>query len=127
MTLGTDILATLPELRVQAESMMTGTCIITRSGERVFDETTGDYTSTSTPVYSGPCRVRFESAVATPVDAQSQVYIRQQPTLHLPVAGTDGIQVDDVATVGTLTLRIVGLHADTHATARRLPVELLNA
>lgn len=134
MSLGSDIAAALPGLRAQAESLMVSVCTITRGGGAgVWNESTGQYDSTAVTVYSGPCRVRFPSTVVRESDTQNQFTVEQEPLLSLPVAGSEGVTVDDVVTITAnpsdsamvgLTLRIAGLHAQTQATARRFPVEV---
>lgn len=61
MSLGDAIAGALPRLQTEAETMMTDTCTITRPGEPVFNPTTGTYTTPSTTVYTGKCRVRTRS------------------------------------------------------------------
>lgn len=137
MTLGGDLTAALPQLRAAAESMMIDTWTGTRgAGAPVLDTETGEYTSTSATVYTGPGRLRFRSnAAVLGVDAQTQNLVQQQPTLSLPVAGSEGVRigdtftctaaVNDSAVVGTV-VRVTGVHVQTYSTARRFPVELIS-
>lgn len=144
VSLGGDIEAELPFLRSEAESMMRSRCIIRRNGEKVFSEETGDYETTVTTLYTGSrdgveiggiCKIRFGGAQANEVDGQSQDLTEQVAVLSLPIAGSSGLTVGDVAEivsspfdpdlVGKL-FRILGHHTQTYATARRLPVEVVS-
>lgn len=135
MSLGGDILATLPELRSAAVSMMVDSCVIgLRVRSDVLDEETGDYTySIPDPVYEGACRYRAGNTAVHEVDAQGQALIEQSDVLHVPIPGTEAVTKDMVAVV-TLSLdpsapfevRITGGHKQTFSTARRFPVELVS-
>lgn len=136
MSLGSDVAAALPELRVQAESLMVSTCTITRGGGAgVWNEATGAYDATATTIYSGPCRLIFRSnSVVRETDAQGQFLLEQEPQLSLPVVGSETVTVGDAVTITAnpydaamvgLTLRIAGIHTQTQATARRFPVEVV--
>lgn len=122
-----------------AESRMLSTCAITRVTGKVLDETTGVYTPTVEPVYTGKCHLQLATPRVFARASQDQLLTEQQPILKLPVDGTGGITVGDVATITNspldesqvgLTLKIAGVHSATYATARRLPVysitEVLN-
>ena len=102
---------------------------------RTLNESTGEYTDTTTVVYSGPCEFRFDSEALNAVDGQGQILSEQRPLVKLPVEGSAGIQVDDVGTLTAhpldagmvgLKFRVAGLHSKTRATSRRLPVEVLS-
>ena len=118
------------------ESQFLSTCTISRrSGSPVLNEETGDYEYTSELVYSGPCLLKFGQMQPRDLDAQGQLLTEQTPTLKLPVEGSENVNEDDTGVidsnlldaglVGT-TFRIAGLHAQTLATARRFPVEVLS-
>jgi Family of unknown function (DUF6093) len=108
-------------------------CVITRSGEAVLNEVTAEYeTPDGAVVYSGPCDLRFSSAVIREVDAVARPGVEQEPVLRLPVAGSEGVRVNDVAEITAHSLdagmvgvrvRIAGVHGGA-VTARRLPVEV---
>lgn len=114
-----------------AESRMLSTCTITRLVGSVLNETTGRYDDQVVPVYSGPCHLQLSSPRVFARNGQDQLISEQQPILKLPIVGSEGITVGDVATitsspmdaglVGT-QLHIAGVHPATYATARRLPV-----
>jgi hypothetical protein len=116
------------------EALMTSKCVIRRNGEPVFSDETGDYESVSSTVYDGICKVKFGGTQASEVDGQSQDLTEQDAILSLPVIGSAGLTVNDVAEitenpmdpdlVGEL-FRITGIHAQTYATARRFSVEVV--
>jgi len=84
--------------RKLAESRMTDTCKITRAGSQVFNEATGEYTSSTVTVYSGPCRVRQPTSSARDVDAGSQLLAVGQLELHVPVS-VAGVHADDAVEI----------------------------
>lgn len=119
--------------RRHAESLMVSKCVITRTSDPTFNESTGEYTPTVTTVYSGKCEFRFNSTAFREVDGQSQLLTEQQPMLKLPVEGSAGVRVDDEGVLtehpmdtgkAGMTFRIAGEHSKTFATSRRLPVEV---
>lgn len=120
--------------RAFTEALMASRCRIERAtGEQVLDEQTGNYVPAVETVYEGACKVKFVSSVVGDVDAQSQFLTNQTAVLSLPVEGSDGVVIDDVAVI-TLNpmdddlvgkrLRIAGYHGQTFATARRFQAEL---
>lgn len=141
MNLGNDIAATLPELRRQAESRMRSRCKVERptAGEPYVGDD-GEIHTPQETVYEGPCRLRTVSTVTSDIEASDQLLVGQAAILSFPVATSGGIRVNDVATflpaadpaddldpalVGK-TARIAGLHFDSSATARRLPVAMVS-
>ena len=121
--------------RAMADSLMQSTCIIRRaSGPPVRDPETGTTGPSLVTIYEGPCRVRFGVGSPREVDQAGQRFAEQSPTVWLPVHAS-GIRVDDAGEltanphapedVGT-TFRIAGIHAQTHSTSRRFPVDTLN-
>lgn len=120
--------------RQAAASLMQTNVVIRRAGEPARDPFTGKVTPTWTTVYEGPCRVRFSSSVPRKADQAGQRFAEQSPTVWLPVH-VSVVEVDDVGEVvanpsspgdvGT-TFRVAGVHAQTHSTSRRLPVEVLS-
>lgn len=135
MTLGSDIESALPKLREEAESMMRTQVTIRRAGPEVRNPATGKLEQSWLDIYVGKCRLKFTAGQPREGDQAGQRFSDQSPTLSLPMAGTGSIRVDDVATIDhnpfdpegeSLRLRVTGLHVQTHSTARRLPVEVLN-
>lgn len=127
--LGDDLVAALPGLQAQAESMMRDTVRITREGAEVFDPDTGTYTPSVTTIYEGKCRLVLRSSVVQDVDAQSQLLALQGPRLDVPVAGTGGVLPDDLFELlsgdgAGLTGRVAGVFPQSLKTARRLPVQI---
>lgn len=120
--------------RAMADSLMQSTCRIRRAGEPVKNRETGQVLPAWTTVYEGPCRVRFPSSQPREVDQAGQRFAEQSPTVWLPV-DVSGVRVDDVGEILAnphapgdvgLTFRVAGVHAQTHSTSRRLPVEVLS-
>lgn len=75
---GSDVAAALPELRREAESLMTDTCRIDRPTGSTLDPQNHQQVTIWALVWSGPCRARVTSAdrtetlrlqVSIPVDA----------------------------------------------------------
>jgi len=106
----------------------------TRGGERVFDDTTGEWTTVPPEVvYDGPGRLRDRSTIGSREDVQGVTTVSSQLILSLPVATSAGIKVDDhlectaarsdPALVG-VQVRVTDLHLQTHSTARRFTVEV---
>lgn len=135
MTLGEDVAAALPELRSAAESMMTSACVITGPGEKTWNNTTGTYDNPAVTIYTGPCRIAFRSTVRREAEAVGQLLTEQEPTLYLPVDGSEGVSTDHVVTITAnpldaalvgMRLRVAGIHAQTYATARRLALEVVS-
>lgn len=121
--------------RALAESLMQATCRISRPvGEATRNPDTGKLETAFVTVYEGACRVRFMSADPHSVDQAGQRFAVQSPTVWVPTFAS-GVRVDDVGVllesphepgdVG-LRFRVAGVHAQTHSTACRLPVEVLS-
>lgn len=117
-----------------AASLMQSTCRIRREGEKVRNPETGMLEPSWTSVYEGPCRVRFSVGAPRETDQAGQRFAEQSPTVWVPIHA-DGIRVDDVGEILSnthapedvgLTFRVAGVHAQTHSTSRRLPVEILS-
>ena len=131
MTFAEDVIGVLPFLRTQAESLMIDECTITRPGEPATDPDTGNVTDSTTPVYSGKCKVQSkDSSVATPdVAGASFVVVSRQ--VHIP-AGAADVKNGDVITVTASLLnplgvgkryRVEGFTPDSYETAARIPVK----
>lgn len=129
-----EITATLSRARMTAEALMQSTVIIRREGVPVRDPSTGTMTPTLTTVYTGPARLRLASGQPRDVDQAGQRVTEQSPMVWVPVQ-TWGILVDDVGEIIAnphapgdvgLVFRIAGIHAQTHSTSRRFPVEVLS-
>ena len=57
MSLVDDVLAALPGMRSEAESLMLDTCTVHRPGEPVTDSD-GNVTPSLTLLYTGPCKIQ---------------------------------------------------------------------
>jgi hypothetical protein len=110
---------------------MVDSCTITRPGEPVTDPDSGNVTDSTTPVYSGMCKVQSkDSSVATPdVAGASFVVVSRQ--VHIP-AGVADVRNGDVVTVTASLLnpfgvgkqyRVEGFTPDSFETAARIPVK----
>lgn len=123
---------TLERGRRAAEALMTDRWRCTRGGTRAFDDRTGKWTTTEPEtVYDGPGRLVDRSAALSRDEVQGETTVSSLLQLSLPVSAT-GIRVDDVfeciasespGLAGT-RVRVADPHAQTHATARRLSVEV---
>lgn len=123
--------------RRQAEALMESTCTIRKVTGQSTNSSTGAVTDTTETVYTGKCRIRYRNQTVNPADSASQILTVQQLELSIPVtaSGSGNVLVDHVATIDTnpldtsmvgKTFRIAGVHAQTHATARRFPVEVVS-
>jgi hypothetical protein len=121
--------------RALAESLMSDTVRVFRVvTTEDFDPETGEPVTTETDLYTGPGRLVLRSSVVRDVDAAHQLIGLQGPRLDVPVADTGDIRGDDrfVVTASETDDALVGVsgvvkggHPQTHATARRLPVEVI--
>ncbi len=123
--IGDDIAQALPELQAQAESMMTESCVIKRPDGTT---TNGDgevvTAYESTPVYSGPCRVRSRASSASEEVGGGETLTATRSEVHVPVSAGDVFLPSDAVFFGdVLTYRVVEGHDATYQTAIRLPVE----
>lgn len=130
----TRVAGVLARGRRAAEALMVDTCRITRpgTGERDYDKGTMQYTDPQREVvYEGKCRVQLtaQSVGASNQAAGERLTTIQVAELQLPVVGTEGVAVHDVAEILTAKnddalqgrqLTIAARHEKTHATSRRL-------
>lgn len=131
MSLLSDILATLPVFRAEAESLMLDACTITRPGEPVTDPDTGEVTNTSTTVYTGKCKVQSKDSATSNPEAGEATFTVVSRQVHIPANSAD-VQDGDVVTITASLLnaftvgkqyRVSGFTPDTFDTAFRLPVK----
>jgi hypothetical protein len=139
VTLGADIMSALPELRAAALSKMVDACTIVRiieSGDP--DPATGLQTTTQTTIYAGVCEYKAADTQARSVASGGRQLVQQGAVLKIPVdaPGSADVRVGDEATITlnandpdtpALGVVISGTHAQTYATARRLPVEVTSS
>lgn len=119
-----------------AEKLMVDACTIRRRDpdSDVTDPDTGEVTkayAAPDPLYAGKCRVQQALAQAQQQDAGEDYLLLLRLEVHLPVAGTTGLQVGDEVTVtasvhdpdlaGRVFL-VRDLFHKTHPTSRRVQV-----
>lgn len=118
-----------------AEALMESTCEVKRKTGVALDPDSGVDEPVFTDVWSGPCRFRFPFVRPSDQDVASQVLSTQRGIVSVPIDGTDVIRTGDVVfiTVSPLDAAMVGAQFrvkgpffETHATARRLPVEVVS-
>lgn len=118
-----------------AEAQMESTCVITRTtpADPAIDPATGlENPPTITTTYTGKCRLRFPFVRPEQALAAGQQLAKDRGILSLPIASSAGVKLDDIAdvTIGPLDpgtvrrMRIMAPFEQTHATARRFPVEV---
>lgn len=119
--------------RKAAEARMDDVCRITRkTGDRVLNESTGQYTTATITIYEGPCRVLSPYRVpATPTGA-GQTQNIENLRLDLPISSSLGIHSGDAVEIThaesdpdmlgrTYTVSTAAQQSD--ATARRIPIQ----
>lgn len=89
--------------RRMAESRMTDSCAVTRPGPKVWNEATGEYTSTVVSVYSGPCRVKHPTTMGRDADSGSHLVVVSQTEVHLPLGAVGVLAKDTLEVTGSAT------------------------
>lgn len=126
--------------RKMAEARMHTSCRVQRASGQPAVGPDGEIHTPTETVYEGPCRLRTVSSVTSDVEAADQLLVAQASTLSFPVETSGAIRIGDVVTfipsgdpdddldpaLFAHTMTIAGLHFDTDATARRLPVRLVS-
>lgn len=134
MSLGRDVARALVELRVQAESLMRDSCVITGpGGTPVWNDSTGQYeTPDGSTVYEGACRLRMPRTAGTRTESGDASWAVDDGVLSLPVDGSEAVGSGHVAVVtlgndpmASVTVTVQSMHVQTDSTARRLPVKLV--
>jgi hypothetical protein len=117
-----------------AAAGMVDTCVIKHRTGDAMDPLSGTITPTYSTLYTGRCRVQqTQAAFSRPHEAGEDFVLMARMDVQLPVAGTEGLHVDDEVTitaVGTgrdadLVGRVFLVHDlfhKTDATARRVGV-----
>jgi len=117
--------------RREAEALMLDACTVTRPGAPVTDPETGDVTPSSTPVYSGPCKVQQTISQASNPSAGGHQFTVQDSRVDFPVSAgplavSDSVTITasalDPQLVGR-TFRVAELFHKSFATAQRTRVE----
>lgn len=121
--------------RALAESLMESVCEVRRAVGVSRDPDSGVDEPVYDDVWSGPCRFRFPFVRPSDQDVASQVLSTQRGIVSVPIDGTDVIRTGDVVFITVSPLdaamlgaqfRVKGPFFETHATARRLPVEVVS-
>lgn len=124
--------------RRQAEALMESTCAITRTtpADPAVDPETGlNNPPVVTTVYAGMCRLRFPFVRPEQALAAGQQLAKERGILSIPMdaPGSGNVTTNDIATITVNPLdsgsvgqkfRVMGPFTETHATSRRLPVEV---
>lgn len=129
------IAAELPAMRATAESLMIDWCEIRTDGDLTYDPDTKTYTDAAdTLIYDGKCQVRLsesltvQDAIVGDVTVATERIMVKIP-IDAPAIPVNAIvQIVDVGNLSDEQLvgqryRVAGHHAQTYATARRLPCE----
>lgn len=104
---------------------MTDACVITRVTNGALNTTTGDYSTTSSQLYAGKCRLRGSTAGAASV-RELQAGEAEQPTYRYQLLlphGSYAAAVGDVVSCDSRTFTVVGEVDATTTTAQALVVE----
>lgn len=132
MSLIDDLLAELPNLRAEAESLMTDAGVTHRPGEGVTDPETGVFAPGLTEVYAGKCKLQGAKAMANEPEAGGHRFMIENLQLHFPI-GSD-LRANDVHTLTDsvldptnvgLKFRLTEQDRGTFRTAERWNVELV--
>lgn len=107
-------------------------CTIQRKTADSVNLVNGVDTKTYSTIYTGACRIQAASANwAGPSDVAQAALRLASSELQLPVAGTEGLQIDDRVTITACAndsdlvgrvYSITGLSRKSHGTTRKLPL-----
>lgn len=122
--------------RAAALELMVDTILFAHPGTETYDDTTGEYTTTpGATIYNGPCKVQVRTGSPRDAAVGDTELVIDRLEIHVPVSAAD----IPPSSVGTITAvgdasdpslvgnqyRVLGTHAASFKTARRLPVELV--
>lgn len=120
--------------RARVEEQMVDSCVIGRVVRSDELDENGDYPETLDPVYVGRCKFTIQAVQVRDVDSQGQDFSVADGILSIPVGalGSAEVEKDHRAQI-TLTSNDSAIidavvqsgHAQTFATARRFPVQIL--
>ena len=120
MTIGPVITAALPDLRAQAESLMTATATITRAtGEPTWDPALEQMSDGTTTIYAGPARLLPPSAQTAGVDAAGQAVLVTDRVVAVPHDVT-GVEPGDRVSIGDVELVVESAPTGTHMVEVRI-------
>ncbi|MFN2346748.1 MAG: DUF6093 family protein [Dermatophilaceae bacterium] len=119
LMIGHDVLAALPELRMQAESLMTETCTIDRLATTWDEAEQKSVTSWITVHADVPCSTNIPPMMARQV-VTGQVVTPELPHVRVPV-GFDGMEPDDRVKINDRPpVWVNQVRVKTHEVSRRL-------
>ncbi len=97
--LGDAIAQALPGLRLNAESVMRDTALVSATGAATFDPDTGQTTNTPIEVYYGPARLRMPSSMVESSSVFGDVDVTKQRFILSVPHDVTGIELDHVVTM----------------------------
>ena len=135
MSVLADVLAHLPAMRAEAESLMVDTVTFAAPGTETYDDTTGEYVTTpGATIYNGPCKVQVTDVIPRDATVGEQQVVVERTLIHIP---WDAVEVP-ANSVGEITAvaagsgsvlgrryRVIGSHDKSYATATRIPCEVV--
>ena len=104
MSLGYDIAQALPGLRAEAESRMDDRIKTKRAGEKVWDESSGEWVTSEVVIFEGKARIKRPNDLSTDAEAGSQLIAIGRLQVHVPVGSTP-FAPDDVIEVTACATR----------------------
>jgi hypothetical protein len=114
---GATLTGVLPELRAQAESLMTDSCTVRRAtGETAQNEDTGTVGPVYTDQFSSKCKVQARALAALTAEAGGRTATTVRLELHLPLSA-GAAEVGDVAEITA-----VGALSDVHLLGRKFTI-----
>lgn len=120
-SLADHISAALPELRAQAESLMVTPCTITRTGARVLDENTGNYTTPTTVIYAGGCQIAGRDTQVMDLTSGSADIDALRAVIKVPF-NSGPYRKGDIVTADGRTFKVEGPDDRTWQKSQKLPV-----
>jgi len=132
VTFADEIAGVLVELRADAESLMTDTCVVRRVAGVTVDSLTGKETPTYVQQYAGPCKVQSTALESRTPEVIGHTATVQHLAVHFPVGAFAMLPGDVVEiTASAVDPMLAGrefrtveeLPVKTYATAYRVSVE----
>lgn len=88
--------------RSVARAGMTDKCLVTRSGEKAWDESSGSYVEQTVTVWDDICQLKAPTVSGKQAESGSQLVVVSQVVVHLPVEADGVMPGDDVFIVSSL-------------------------
>lgn len=133
MSLIDEVLAELPRMRAEAESLMLDTGTAKRpTGGTVYDPVTQTQAAATTDLFVSPCKIQARTLAAEVEEVGGRTATTVRLELHLPASTAplttgDLFAVTAVSSLSTAvvgrTYRVVAPHEKSWPTARRYDVE----